>query len=438
MNSLELYFTDGHWPQLERTVFCHDILPKPISAVRGATGGAFGEARTFRWSAALQALVVLLLRSAATGKSPSVSGIGPAVVKGGDRSLAASLDYALSKQPNWVLDVFGVLTDGTAVARRMFRRTNPERKRGGDVAISVNSHFFPPSSIRVIVGSQEVEEIDQIMWLAGNIEASWLPGRGGGEDAGGGHARESSRVGVVTSAPLVEPFSSISVCRVSEKLTTEQAYAEYRAGWEQSATFAEAIARLQNLSGRIEGRYLALLESQVKILIFNTKGDCRVTFSFRALNLADEPIERYEHDLWFERPVKTLKATGFSDLGGSLGIQVSKDSPNYKRLTCYFGGKVAPMESVSYGFSYRTEGTFPEHWWHTKVHSLMNRTCLSITDYRGGHCKSCHVAREMADGSSKSEPVDLFVRESSDHVTIEWQKSFPAPGDLYRTHWEFA
>jgi hypothetical protein len=58
-------------------------------------------------------------------------------LSGGPGSIAATLDGALSKEPAWLIDSFGVFPSGMPVSRRLFARSNPGRKRLGPVAVSL-------------------------------------------------------------------------------------------------------------------------------------------------------------------------------------------------------------------------------------------------------------------------------------------------------------
>jgi hypothetical protein len=79
--------------------------------------------------------------------------MGPesAVLQGCSGSPAASLDYALSKQPAWLSEMFGCDVYDTSFARRLILRTNPERKRPGPVVLAVNHVYLSAASIEVHV-----------------------------------------------------------------------------------------------------------------------------------------------------------------------------------------------------------------------------------------------------------------------------------------------
>ena len=82
--------------------------------------------------------------------------------------LASTLDYALSKQPAWLHDIFGTRENGTAEARYLFQRTNPERKRPGPVVVSVSGQAIPPKEVRIVLDGAPIETASELLmcWSA--------------------------------------------------------------------------------------------------------------------------------------------------------------------------------------------------------------------------------------------------------------------------------
>lgn len=140
MRSLKLYFEMG---QLTEVIFRESANGEARRSIRGKTGGAFRSAGSFQWTSAVKALGLLL---AQTSANPQGS-----MIQGHAGSLAASLDYALSKQPVWVAEMFGCDQQGISFARRLILRTNPERKRPGPVVLAINHVYLPPSAIEVYI-----------------------------------------------------------------------------------------------------------------------------------------------------------------------------------------------------------------------------------------------------------------------------------------------
>jgi hypothetical protein len=78
-------------------------------------------------------------------------------LEGERSSIAAWLDGVLSKEPAWVIDMFGNHVHGTPAIRRIFARSNPGGKRCGPVAVA----FAPSVSnglIEIYLDGQRVSD----------------------------------------------------------------------------------------------------------------------------------------------------------------------------------------------------------------------------------------------------------------------------------------
>ena len=140
MRTLKLYFEAG---QLTEVAFRENANSEPRRTIRGKTGGAFRHAGSFQWTSAGRALGRLLAKAGMNPQNSTIQGLGG--------TLASSLDYALSKQPVWISEMFGCDQHGISYARRLILRTNPERKRPGPVVLGVNYVYLPATSIEVFV-----------------------------------------------------------------------------------------------------------------------------------------------------------------------------------------------------------------------------------------------------------------------------------------------
>ncbi len=149
MRSLKLYFEID---QLTEVIFRENAGDEVRHTIRGKTGGAFRYAGSFQWTSAVKALSLLLARAALSPQNSAIQGhVG---------SLAASLDYAISKQPAWITEMFGCDQHGISFARRLILRTNPERKRPGPVVLAVNYVYLPQVSIEVFVNGTKCSTTD--------------------------------------------------------------------------------------------------------------------------------------------------------------------------------------------------------------------------------------------------------------------------------------
>jgi hypothetical protein len=114
-----------------------------------------------------------------------------AVLEGQANTPAASLDFALAKQPNWILDMFGMDVHGQPIARKILLRQNPERKRPGPVSISVRLRALPPEKVRVFLEDKEVVDKETLRSLATEVEAYYYADRYNGSRCSGKAKRPS-------------------------------------------------------------------------------------------------------------------------------------------------------------------------------------------------------------------------------------------------------
>lgn len=170
---LTLYFASNSSISLVETSFIRSDGSE-YHCVRGRTGGAYSGYGTFLWSSAVIAMSELLLRHAANG-ADAPHGIARLV--GGHGSSAASLDYALSKQPVWLSDLFGADKRGGLFASRVFLRTNSGQKRPGPVAIATNPRVLLPSNVEVILDQRSIMTTNELTELANEVSRIGLQPR---------------------------------------------------------------------------------------------------------------------------------------------------------------------------------------------------------------------------------------------------------------------
>jgi GTP cyclohydrolase II/FMN phosphatase YigB (HAD superfamily) len=158
--AISLYFVDPADPILVKVTYRAAGTSKEILSVRGKTGGAFDTERTFQWTAAVQGLCILLLKKAVCSDPDQ-----EITILGGQGSVAASLDYALDKQPAWLADMFGLTVDGNTEARKILRRTNPGRRSKGPVVIGINKTFLPTTAVTVFLDGAQLSNLPSITEL---------------------------------------------------------------------------------------------------------------------------------------------------------------------------------------------------------------------------------------------------------------------------------
>lgn len=166
MFKVKLTFCSGVTIELLRVDLSHVGANTQIS-VRGKTSGAFRGAGTFQWSSAVRAVASIFLKAKLSDEG---SNSDPMLI-GEAKSLAASLDYALTKQPTWILDMFGVSANGRCQAKRLFRVTNSHRKRPGPVCLSVNLHACPIDCVEIVLDGQTMTNPEELRAMLSEIES---------------------------------------------------------------------------------------------------------------------------------------------------------------------------------------------------------------------------------------------------------------------------
>ena len=161
MAHLELHFTDDENPSLWMTKFSVSSVGPEIKSTRGDFASVSSES-SFRWTAAVKALSLLIIRHVLYSKS-SFSDLN--ILVGDKGSQAASLDYAIAKQPGWILDMFGKDSEGFPLIKKLVQRSNPERKRPGPVSMSINSRLLSIENIKIYIGETHVTEHDKLKFL---------------------------------------------------------------------------------------------------------------------------------------------------------------------------------------------------------------------------------------------------------------------------------
>ena len=137
---IELAFLNEADPQLEKVKFYYDTELGEIQSIRGKSPGAWLSYNTFLWSPAVRALTLLCVKCACGVPEEDK-------ISGEEGSLASSLDYAVAKGTAWLSDMFGVNEEGRPYCRKLFLRSNPERKRPGPVFVSLNPQILRASNI---------------------------------------------------------------------------------------------------------------------------------------------------------------------------------------------------------------------------------------------------------------------------------------------------
>ncbi len=162
---LTLWFYGSTHLELYRSSF--SLQEETRLCVRGKSQGSFSAHGTFQWTPAVQALSTLLLRSVYAKREGRDEPVG---LYGESGTPASSLDYALSKEPRWLLEMFGWDDRGKAMLRRYIRRTNPERKLPGPVRLCFSKEFLQTCSIEIVLNDLLVVDQTVLHSLIESVE----------------------------------------------------------------------------------------------------------------------------------------------------------------------------------------------------------------------------------------------------------------------------
>ena len=168
MKILRLHFSRAESPELVHAEFSANGQ-KTLHTVRGQSVLDSNYDGTFNWSGAVRALAILVVRTKACSLDP---GALPSKVLSGERgSPATSLDYAISKEPNWLLDMFGFDSKGDSLTKRLFRKTNSGGKRPGPVSVALNESFLDCKDIAIYLDGAELTSTEELIRLERNLVA---------------------------------------------------------------------------------------------------------------------------------------------------------------------------------------------------------------------------------------------------------------------------
>jgi hypothetical protein len=144
----------------------------PVRTVRGKTAGAFpGAAGTFQWTRSVQAFSLFWIKQALQRRAGEAADLP--LLSGGRGSAAASLDYALSKPPRWIVEVCGAEKNGEARFRRIVRRSNPEMKSPGPVSLHLSPAWARDGAEFFLWDGRSIESREELEALGGAIEKYW-------------------------------------------------------------------------------------------------------------------------------------------------------------------------------------------------------------------------------------------------------------------------
>lgn len=169
MSIFRLWFSGGVHPELVKTNLTHPLLATQQISNRGRSSGAYFKGGTFQWRPAVHALSILLLRT-----KLHVVNVGEPILEGWVGSPAYSLEYAIRKCPDWILEMFGrAENSGEPLVRRLIRRSNSGARRNGPVALSFGFGASAEIQYEIYIDDVLIQERDQLTALLARLEDSW-------------------------------------------------------------------------------------------------------------------------------------------------------------------------------------------------------------------------------------------------------------------------
>lgn len=165
-NSFVFHFEGSSRIELVKSEVRIAGIARTLTCIRGKTAGAYVTCGSFQWTSGVRGVCAAFLRFLLSEESDVVD----FCLIGGKSSLAASLDYAISKGPAWLGEMFGSGIGGNQLARRIFKITNPNRKRPGPVAISVNKNVVSADQVQIYWEGKLVTESSQLYSMLVGIE----------------------------------------------------------------------------------------------------------------------------------------------------------------------------------------------------------------------------------------------------------------------------
>lgn len=164
MYQIALHFSGYSNPELYSTNFSDRIRQRRLICSRGKSLGAGDSHGCFQWTRAVQGLSLLFLKTINHGPTSTISGEGG--------SIASSLDYAISKQPQWLSDMFGLDAQGRCVVQRFICRTNPNRKHSGPVLVGLKPNVIQSKDISIFLNGTLLQDPVSLSLLETNLDTS--------------------------------------------------------------------------------------------------------------------------------------------------------------------------------------------------------------------------------------------------------------------------
>jgi hypothetical protein len=161
------FLSNGPSAELFESEFSCSLVGRTLRCARGRYAFTDSLEGTFLWTSAVQSMSAVAIKSKIAGLSRTTPQAWPqaAGLCSDSTPWALSLDFALSKKPRWLLDMFGLDQSGAPIIKRLFIRMNPEKKRPGPTWVSINPAFLESKNIAVFLDGVEVRTESELTAL---------------------------------------------------------------------------------------------------------------------------------------------------------------------------------------------------------------------------------------------------------------------------------
>jgi hypothetical protein len=211
----------------------------------------------------------------------------------------------------------------------------------------------------------------------------------------------------------------------------------FRRVWQTASDEPTAIRQAQGTFGAALPGQLINIEHHATITI-EPDGSAAIEQSFRSANVSHEPLLTVAKDMWFEHDQPSIQCRGSCDRSIPMQLELVRDFPNYKQLSCNFVKPIKPLETWSFAYRYRAEQMFrSDHFWDQRVVMPTKTMSITIEHETNQTLASCVISKEFQAGHTPDPDPDIEIVRRDDAYVIRWAKEFPEAGGIYRLRWSF-
>jgi len=302
-------------PELVATLYFCPITGRELRSIRGRVSPSRSGLGTFQWTSAVIALSIAFLRARIVHEAGSADKdwTEQASLQGRSGSFAASLDFALSKEPLWLQEMFGVDSSGNAIGRRIFTRVNSEGKRVGPTSVILNRSFIAPSDIMILLNGKSVVEIHELRDVLTQLLSTEIVSL---------DKNETKKTNFSLSASESHPFDFFSL-----------PYGKTREGISRSLVmFEDAVIEVLGIRKALSAPTIAeLLADSLSLSINNNVIDASIERLMRRGILRKKDTEFILNAHWYETRSRLIESV--ADIGREFRLATEGKSNSISKLS---------------------------------------------------------------------------------------------------------